>query len=1038
MCAMLQLFDIRKSYTTAGFTQTALDDVSINFRDNEFVAILGPSGSGKTTMLNIVGGLDHYDSGDLVIDGISTKEYTDRDWDTYRNNRIGFVFQSYNLIPHQTVLSNVELALTLSGVTPDERKKRATEALEEVGLLDHINKKPSQLSGGQMQRVAIARALINDPEILLADEPTGALDSKTSVDVMALLTEIAKDRLVIMVTHNPELAEKYATRTVNLRDGQVTSDSDPFLPEPEDERESTKSIRKTAMSFLTAISLSFNNLMTKKGRTLMTAFAGSIGIIGIAAILALANGVNNYIKTVEEDTLSDYPIMLQDSGFDMTSMMVGMMGAGNSAEVERAEENGGESEENTAEVSEKKILSNMFSSLNSNDLGSFKDFLDSGESGIEPYVNDIAYSYDVTPLVYSSKTEEGVQQVNPDTSFSSLGLGSSTSANSMMSSSMSTDLFLEYEPDRLDVFYNVVEGRWPEAYNEVVLTLDASGNISDFTLYAMGLRDRSELDEMVKQLANNEETTGPEDLKTFTYQELMDVTFKLVPNSSRYQYDEEYAVYRDKSDDKNYMKELVDSSEELKIVGIIAPDPDSNGGSMFAGFAYTPELTAHLMEEAAKTEIVKKQIEDPAVNVFTGRTFAEEEEESGSSLNMDSLFSIDSNAIANAFTFDSSALNVDMTGAFNLSGASFDMPDIPEMDLTKILESVDVEVSEQDSNKLMASLIDGYLTYCKKQKYPLDEYPNHVGEYVNSHQAEIVAEIGKVVDISAVQGQVEGALTQYMSSVFQVYTTAMTKTIEKELVSSMEKVMTNLSSNMVGAMGIDQDAFARAFQMNMTEQELAELMMSYMYAEENSYKNNLRKLGYASFDNPSEIDIYPIDFESKEEAIKILDGYNERMEVEDEEKVITYTDIVGTLMSSVTDIINMVSYVLVAFVAISLVVSSIMIGVITYISVLERKKEIGILRAIGASKRDIRWVFNAETLIVGFVAGFLGIAVTVLLTIPINAFVYATFDVPNVALLPWQAALVLILISMFLTFISGLIPSSAAARKDPVEALRSE
>ena len=634
---MLQLRNIRKAYTTGSFTQTALDDVSISFRDSEFVAILGPSGSGKTTLLNIIGGLDHYDTGDLVIDGISTKEYKDRDWDTFRNNRIGFVFQAYNLIPHQTILANVELALTLSGVSRAERRARALDALRKVGLGDHVDKKPSQLSGGQMQRVAIARALINDPEILLADEPTGALDSKTSVQIMDLLTEIANDRLVIMVTHNPELAEQYATRIVNLADGVIRSDSDPFDPAPEGMRASKKQVRRTSMSFLTALSLSWNNLLTKKGRTLMTAFAGSIGIIGIAAILSLANGVNSYIANVEEETLSEYPLSIEDQGFDMTSLMtmgmsMGGQGGSSGSPSDGSSNGGGETESSSngdatgGTVSESKMVTGMFGSIGSNDLASLKEYLDTGDSGIDQYVNSIEYGYNITPQLFSSDTEDGARQVNPDKSFSSIGLGSATSTNGIMSSMMSTDIFYEMpsDPDLYQDQYDVVAGTWPQNYNDIVLVLTPNGKVSDFMLYTMGLRDHSELDDMVRAFANEEEVTAPDDYMTLTYDQLMDVTFKLVAATDYYQYDSDYHVWKSKSDDADYMRDLVNSGEDVHICGIVKAKAGAKITSLQTGFYYTSDMVSHIIDKAADSQIVKDQLADSATNVFTGKSFVEE------------------------------------------------------------------------------------------------------------------------------------------------------------------------------------------------------------------------------------------------------------------------------------------------------------------------------------------------------------------------------------------------------------------------------
>ena len=1092
---MLQLLNICKSYTTADFTQTALDNVSVSFRDNEFVAILGPSGSGKTTLLNIVGGLDHYDSGNLIIDGISTEQYKDKDWDAYRNNRIGFVFQSYNLIPHQTVLSNVELALTLSGVSRAERHDRAVAALEQVGLGDHINKKPSQLSGGQMQRVAIARALINDPEILLADEPTGALDSKTSVQIMDLLTEIANDRLVIMVTHNPELAEDYATRIVTLTDGVIRSDTDPFDPTAEDMRESEKPARRTKMSFLTALALSFKNLMTKKGRTLMTAFAGSIGIIGIAAILALANGVNNYIKSVEEETLSEYPLQIQSTGFDMTSMMFGA--AGESAEASGA---GGTEEKPEDSVHVVEMVSNMVSSIGSNDLASLKEYLDSGESDIDQYTSAIEYTYSVAPQIFSADAEK-LRQVNPDKSFSALGLGSSTSSNSLMSMSMSTDTFYEMpsDPNLYEYQYDVKAGRWPENHNEVVLVLTGNGGISDFMLYTLGLRDSAELDDMVKKFAAEEEVTAPTDMEDPSYEDILGVSFKLVNAADYYVHDDEFNVWKDKTDDEAYMRELVENGEDIEVVGVVQPRDDATATMLSSGINYPATLTDYVIEEAADSAIVKDQIAHPDTNVFTGKPFDDEDGDEDS-FSMESLFTIDGDAIQAAFKFDESALTSGLSGmSLDLSGLSLDMGSLPafdgsaiaidptSIDMGQYLDFSDIKLDlgdvqpDMDSAKMQAAMkeiMEGfnpwYKNWAQEQvaqgKVPTmedgakaylesEEVQQKIADAImgsinmdqatEALQAQLQQQIGAKMQqavpamAQALQGQLQAsistAMSSYMQNVLGAYMQQMQAAIETQVSAAMQQSMSQIAANMSNAMSIDESAFQNAFQMNMSEEELGELMMSLMNTEDTSYDNNLKKLGYADPAKPGGIDIYPIDFESKEKVIEILDGYNDRMTADgQEDKVITYTDFVGTLMSSVTDIVNMISYVLVAFVAISLVVSSIMIGVITYISVLERKKEIGILRSIGASKGDISRVFNAETIIVGFTAGVIGIGLTALACIPANAIVYSLFDVANVASLPWQAAVILVAISVFLTFLAGLIPSSAASRKDPVEALRSE
>lgn len=1130
---MLQLIDISKSYTTGSFTQKALDGVSLSFRDSEFVAVLGPSGSGKTTMLNIVGGLDHYDSGDLVVDGVSTKEYKDRDWDAYRNNRIGFVFQSYNLIPHQTVLANVELALTLSGVSHDERRRRALDALARVGLADHVGKKPSQLSGGQMQRVAIARALINDPEILLADEPTGALDSKTSVQIMDLLTEIAADRLVIMVTHNPELAERYATRIVNLADGVISSDSNPYLPTAEEVSAAhAKPARRTAMSFFTALSLSFNNLMTKKGRTLMTAIAGSIGIIGIAAILALANGVNNYIKNVEEETLSVYPLSIQSTGIDLASFLVGSSGdsagssdtssgptlvsAGNAAGDESSAEGAGT-------VNERKTLTNMFSRVGKNDLASLKKFLDANGGGIDEYVNLIQYNYGIVPQIYASDTSKGVRQVNPDTSFAALGAGSNVSSNSLVSMSMSTDVFsmLPSDTSLVENQYDLKAGTWPEKLDELVLVLNRDGSISDLVLYDMGLRDPDELDAMVEAFANEENVDTPENSLSFTNEQLMASTFKLVNAFERYRYDSDYHVWIDKSEDESFMTELVDNGLDLHVVGIVQAKEDANATALTPGLYYTPELQQHLIDQASVSDIVEQQLADPETDVLTGKSFEEEASEPSGEFDLSLLFTIDREALSAAFTIDTSALgnlnlsgldfsnmnlasagtpsfdlsNVDLSGVdltgidlsnVDLSGLASEFPELADalqnLDYAAVLQAAAtalVENGDQSIGQAFSEIMQGYPAYLAAN--PGATVSDYLGtpavrERVNSVIAQTAnnehlqsairaelerqlserlggADLGQVT--AAVQqrivaavtsqlaeqlaGSLSDALTSSLQASLSAYLTQMMTALQSQIGSALQSSFSSLSSNLSGAFGIDEQAFASAFQFNMDQKELAELMASMMSTRRASYEGNLKALGYAEAANPSSIDIYPVDFNGKERVIAILDAYNEDARAAgDEDRAITYTDLVGTLMSSVTDIIDMISYVLIAFVSISLVVSSIMIGVITYISVLERKKEIGILRSIGARKRDISNVFNAETVIEGLIAGVLGVGVTALACIPVNAVVYELFDVPTVALLPWQAAVALVAISVLLTFLAGLIPASSASRKDPVEALRSE
>lgn len=1034
---MLQIKDIYKEYRTGDLVQKALDHVSLNLRDNEFVAILGPSGSGKTTLLNIIGGLDQYDSGDLVINEISTKNYKDKDWDSYRNHTIGFVFQSYNLIPHQDILSNVELALTISGISKSERRQRAVEALEEVGLGEQIHKKPNQLSGGQMQRVAIARALVNNPDILLADEPTGALDSDTSVQVMDLLKEVAKDRLVVMVTHNPELAQAYATRIVELRDGKIRSDSDPLELKPTHWMEPEhKNMGKSSMSFLTALSLSFNNLKTKKARTILTSFAGSIGIIGIALILSLSTGVNQYIQSIEEETLSEYPLQIQSTGFDLTSMMGDAQQSGSDKEKENKETES----KKAAQVHVSEMITNMFSKIGSNDLASLKQYFDSGDSKIDNYTNALEYTYDVSPQIYSSDTKN-IRQVHPDNSFSSLGLGSSTSSNSLMSSMMSTNVFFQM-PGKDSLYkdqYAVKAGRWPKKYNECVLVLTGNGNISDFMLYTLGLRDYDELDKMIEEFSKEETVKVPDDISSsYSYDDILNTKFKIVNPSDCYQYDKQYNVYRDKTDDTNYMKKVLDKSEDLTIVGIVQPSEDATATMMSSGIYYPASLTDHVIEEAQSSEIVKKQLDQPDVDVFTGKKF---DDKKSSQLDMNSLFTVDTDKLKQAFSIDQSKLGAG-AGSLDLSGIQIDTSSMPSIDTDALFEGMDLELDEDQVTKLSDQLTSGFESYLKKNNLTDEEnMDTYFMAYLQTDDAQSLLQNGMsgIIQSSGLADQFQQNLEKQMQSAMQQYAQTISKSLQKQISSAMQQQMSSLANNFQNAIQIDASKFQDAIQMNMNEEELSELMMSLMTSDTSTYENNLQKLGYADFDEPSGINIYPKDFENKEKVIEILDDYNARMEKTDEDKVISYTDYVGTLMSSVTDIINVISYVLIAFVAISLVVSSIMIGVITYISVLERKKEIGILRAIGASKHNISQVFNAETFIIGLLAGVLGIVITLLLLIPGNMLIHNIAGTTNVnAQLPVMGAVILITLSVILTLIGGLIPSRKAAKSDPVTALRSE
>ena len=848
---MLELKKISKVYKLENFKQKALDTISINFRNCEFVSILGPSGSGKTTLLNIIGGLDNYTSGDLIINGISTKKYNDRDWDTYRNHKIGFVFQSYNLITHQTVLSNVELALTLSGVKSKERKKRAKDALKKVGLIEHINKKPNQLSGGQMQRVAIARALVNNPDILLADEPTGALDSKTSVQIMNLLKEVAKDRLVIMVTHNSDLAEKYSTRIIDLKDGEIKGDTNPY--NKSDENNETTKDKKTNMNFLTALSLSLNNLMTKKGRTILTAFAGSIGIIGIALILSLSSGVQNYINRVQEETLTSYPLMIEDNSVDLTSVMTEQM------DKLKKDENTKQSNKIYSNNMMTDTLSIMSSKVQSNNLKSFKEYIEKNKE-INKYTTSIDYKYNIELQLYKSDIEDKIVKVNPNTILSTMGI-----TDMQASYFMFKDVFSEIiDNDELNnQMYEIVSGRMPKNYNEVVLVVDKNNRISDYVLYALGLKDQQELKDMFEKVRKGEKVVTTD--TSYEYSELIGLKFKLLLNTDYYE--KVNGLWIDKSEDEEFLREKLKDSEEITIVGIIKPNKDSAvTSSTLGGILYTDSLEKHVLKKVEDSQIVKEQKQNPEINIITGLEFSDEE--------------------------------------FNINDLSFEQQ-------------------------------------------------------------------------------------MYLSS--------------------------------------------------LNQEELAEVITKYKESYSLTYEKVLEKLGSIDLDNPSGIYIYAKDFESKDAIKNIINDYNEQQRKNSKEaNVINYNDVVGMLMSSVTDIVDIISYVLISFVSISLVVSSIMIGIITYISVLERTKEIGILRAIGASKKDVSRVFNAETLIIGFTSGMFGILITVLLNIPINIIIKKLTGVSNITQLPLNGAIILIMISVILTIIAGLIPAKLASKKDPVESLRSE
>ena len=1064
---MLQLKKIHKQYKTGDLVQTALDKVSLNLRDCEFVAILGPSGSGKTTLLNIIGGLDRYDSGDLIINGISTKKYTDRDWDSYRNHTIGFVFQSYNLIPHQTVLANVELALTISGVSGAERRRRATEALQKVGLGNQLHKHPTEMSGGQMQRVAIARALVNDPDILLADEPTGALDSETSIQVMELLKEVAKDRLVVMVTHNPELAHQYATRIVQLKDGVICSDTDPFEPDTAQLAPPVhKSMGRSSMSPLTSLSLSFNNLLTKKARTLLTAFAGSIGIIGIALIISLSAGVNQYIDDTERSTLSEYPLQILSSGMDLTSMLTsGSPASGSGTTAEKGM------------VPVRQLITQMVAGITSNDLKSLKTYLESDDCTIAEDATSIEYSYNVQPQIYREDADGSIRQVNPDSSLSSLGISSTSSTNSMMSSMMNTSVFYQLpESDELyNSQYEVKAGRWPEKYNECVAVLGADGTITDYALYALGLRDSAELDKMIQQFAQNQNVDVPTDFKTYRYSDFIGIQFKLVNAADRYLRDDDHNAWVDKSDDKDFMKSLVASGETLTVVGVVQPKEDASASMLSSGIAYPAALTQHVIAAAADSQMVKDQLASPAINVMNGEPFGTED---ASAFDMSSLFRIDTDLLKSAFQFDTSKLNFDLSGAFDLDNGSVDLgslidpddfqldldltetPDLDMSTLTDLFANMDLSVSEDKMQELAQKVLVGYKDYVIGNGI-LNLNKISFSQYLKSDAFKTLMNdaMGELFDQDALQAQFSEAMQTAMSTLMESYSSQISETLQAQLGSAMQTAMTELmtqmsqniqsqmqqsfsqlGSQMESALKIDATAFQKAIQFNMSEDDLTDLMKSAMLSSTATYDSNLQTLGYADLDAPSQIKIYPQDFDHKASVVAKLDAYNNNMRSQGaDDKVIQYTDVVGTLMTSVTEIINMISNMLVAFVSISLVVSSIMIGVITYISVLERRKEIGILRAIGASKRNISEVFNAETFIIGLCSGLMGIGLSRLLLIPGNMLIQKiAVGTSVVAVLPWKAAVVLVALATVLTILGGFIPAKTASRSDPVKALRAE
>lgn len=1053
---MLEIKKITKIYQTEGFKQTALNKVSVNFRKSEFAAILGPSGSGKTTFLNIIGGLDKYTSGDLIINNVSTKNYSDRQWDSYRNHRVGFVFQSYNLINHQTILKNVELALTLSGISKDQRKERAIKALKDVGLEKHMNKKPNQLSGGQMQRVAIARALVNNPEIILADEPTGALDSETSVQIMKILKDISKEKLVIMVTHNPDLAKEYASRIINIKDGEITSDSNPFDGKDDLREDETNKTAKTKMSFLTALSLSFNNLMTKKGRTILVSVAGSIGIIGIALILAVSTGFQNYVDSIQEETLTSYPLTIMQESSDITSVLLSMR-TGEKKDIKEGS------------VEEAQYITSMLSNISANDLKSFKKYLNDNYKEVKSDLSNVSYNYSINPNIYTIDAVNKLAKVNPSNLFDSMiGQNTLMQSYSSMASIFSkmVDNVSEIESD-----YEMLKGRWPEKYDEMIIVLSEKSSISDLLVYSLGLRDTEELTTMVTKIMSGEGVKIENEPKTFTYDDLMNLDLRLIMPSDTYKYNSKYDVYEDMSTDEKYMENLYKKATKLKIVGIVSPKEGTTTMALNPGVNYTSSLIDYIIDYSKETDVVKKQLAKPEMDILSGKRF---------------------DAKTNNFNFEFKDLvkvdNKKLQSAFNISISQSDLEKQTKKYMEEISNTIttDTTPANEAFSKGLETLANNLMNSITTE-FRLNDIQNIINNLLNTEETNnylkeletkfvIPAETFK----TTYKGLLEGLLTSYITAyntymktinseyvidesnpsaiiteelkttvidsylksapiikTSETMAKVMTETtMKKTILSKIGELTTNISKSFASSFNVDQDKIASAFTLNFSKDELARVVNSMMNKKESTQKTNLILLGYQDKEEPTYISFYFNSFEGKEHFLSFINTYNKSV---DEDKEINYSDTTGILMSSVKTIVNAVSYVLIAFVSISLVVSSIMIGVITYISVYERTKEIGILRAIGASKGNISSIFNAETFIIGFLSGLFGIGISYSLIPIINAILHKyTGNIPLSATLNLDHAGILIVLSIILTLIGGLIPASSASKKDPVEALRSE
>ena len=1056
---MLEIKKITKVYKTEGFSQKALDNVSVNFRENEFASILGPSGSGKTTFLNIIGGLDHYTSGDLVINEMSTKKFKDSDWDSYRNHRIGFVFQNYNLITHQTILANVKLALTLSGISKKEATERAKQALKDVGLEKHINKRPNQLSGGQMQRVAIARALVNNPDILLADEPTGALDSETSIQIMELLKKIAKNKLVIMVTHNPELAKEYSTRIITLKDGKITSDSNPYdgKVNTKEAKELTKNKnKKTSMSFFTALSLSFNNLMTKKGRTVLVAFAGSIGIIGIALILAVSTGFQNYVDSIQEDTLTSYPLNIMQESTDITSTLLSMT-TGN-------KENNG-----TNKVTEQQYLTSMLTNIKANDLKSFKSYLEKNYNEVDKDISTIKYNYSIDPLIYTIDATNKLAKLNPNNLFNSM-MGS----NNMLSSYSSFASIFSQMIDNKEILneqYDILEGRWPEKYNEMIIVLSEPNSISDLLVYSLGLRDTNELTNMITKIMSGESVNVNNDPLTLTYEDLMNIKLKLIKPTDIYKYNTKYDVYEDMSEDESYMKKIYDNSVDIKIVGIVTAKPGTTSMALNPGVAYTSSLIDYIIDYSKDTDVVKKQLANQDIDVFSGNRF--DSKKNDFNFEFTDLVSIDNQKLSSAFNIniDQNSLKKQTENYMNEINNAITTNTIPAKEAfdntfnslaTELLNSIENEISINDIDNTVSKYLDEYssnnnisklekdyiipketfkTTYSGLLKGLLQVYIMSYYSYDNSLTTDPTnpkAIINKDIIEPTISAYTASAPVMGASEqMSKIMTEAVMK---KTILTKVGELTSNLTNSFASSFNIDEDKIASAFTLNFTEDELARVVTAMMTKTETTAQTNLISLGYQDKEEPTYISFYFNSFDGKEHFLSFIESYNKKMKKEDkEDKVINYSDTTGILMNSVKTIVNAVSYVLIAFVSISLVVSSIMIGIITYISVYERTKEIGILRSIGASKHNISSIFNAETFIIGLLSGLFGIGISYILIPIINTILHHyTGNIPLRAALNINNALILVILSIILTLIGGLIPARAASKKDPVEALRSE